>query len=331
MASGGIEGFGCFGKLPASREFIIERARDLADVRFDRWVGEGLGAAKVRLGSRFDHLFTTFPEYEFLWTAGGWRKLVAGRIVPSTDGAGRKHPFCVFAVIDAGGAPPAHLLLHSLRALFDDVNALLTTCRGAAAASEIVAMVRGASPSIAAASADPSASAGAYSRFANATPGCALWDATFGDGAASHGLPAMRDLAEAASSLRGNGRELGFAIRALLPRGAGVDAFAAACFWYDLFTQHAGKSASRATLFWSTSGRGEFSPTLFLLPPDPLPSHWAFLVDCAATSDALVALDGAGTLDPSDRSTPSALRGVMDSPSSTLQSYLSWAEGAHSR
>jgi len=331
VGSGRVERFGCFGKLPASREFIIEGARDIAEVRFDRWVGEGLGAAKVRLGSRFDHLFTTFPEYDFVWAAGGWRKLLAGRIVPSADGAGRKHPFCVFAVVDAGGTPPAHLLVHSLRALFDQVSALLSACRAAASAADVVATVRGAAPSGAAAAGDPNASAGDYAHFASTTAGSALWDATFGERAATHRLPAMRELAEAASSLRGNGRELGFAIRTLLPRADGIDAFRAACFWYDLFVQHAGKAACRATLFWTAAGRGEFCPTLFLLPPEPLPSHWTFLVDRAATSDSLVALDTAGAIESSDRSTPPELRGVMDSPSSTLQSYLSWAGGVQSR
>jgi len=333
VAGGRIERFGCFGKLPASREFIIEGARDLADVRFDRWVGEGLGAAKARLGSRFDRLFSTFPEYEFLWTAGGWRKLVAGRVVPSTDGAGRIHPFCVFAVIDAGGSPTAHLLLHSARAVFDELNALLVSCRGAAAASEVLATVRIASPSVAAvsAAANPNASASVYSQFATTTSGGAFWGATFGDLAVARGLSAMLGLGGAAASLRGNGRELGFAIRTRLPRDGGVDPFHATCFWYDLFVQHAGTAAGRVTLFWSTTGRGEFAPTLFLLPPDPLPSHWTFLVDHAATSDSLVALDGADDFELSDRSTPPALRGVMDSPSSTLQSYLSWAGGAYSR
>ena len=37
-----VDRFGCFGKLPVSREFLVDGARDLSDSGFDKWVGEGV-------------------------------------------------------------------------------------------------------------------------------------------------------------------------------------------------------------------------------------------------------------------------------------------------
>ena len=56
-----VTSFGCYGKLPLSREFIVEGSRDLPDSGFDRWISEGVGLAKARLGPRFDELISGFP------------------------------------------------------------------------------------------------------------------------------------------------------------------------------------------------------------------------------------------------------------------------------
>jgi type VI secretion system ImpM family protein len=313
-----------------SREFIVEGARDLADSRLDQWIGEGLGAARVRLGSRFDHLFTTFPEYDFIWRGATSGRVLAGRIVPSCDRVGRKHPFCVFAVLEMGRDNAAvHLLVLSLRGVFEKLRSLVDASRVAGATADVLASVRTASASEANGGQDEGGRATEYARFAESTPGFALWRDTFGDRAANLAPVAMRVLQSAAIPTRQGGKELTLGIRIPLPCGSGIDPYLAVSFWWDLFAKHVGRPTIRATLFW-TEGRSEFGPSFFLFPPEPAPSHWVFLVDGDAAADTMSRLDDERHLGLSEAGVPDTLREVLESPAATLRSYLSWAGGSRS-
>jgi hypothetical protein len=213
-----------------------------------------------------------------------------------------------------------------LRTIIAEVASVTAAARSATTTAAVLASVRAAS-----AAPDESGAASAYGRFADITTAPAFWQETFADRHGERAGGALRALHEAASPLRRDGREITFGIRVPLPREAArVEPLLAAAFWYDLFAQHAGRAASRATLFW-TAGRGDFAPALFLLPPEPSPSHWTCLVDRNASSDTMSALDDERGLEQPEGSVPSALREALDSPAATLRTYLTWAGGGPSR
>jgi hypothetical protein len=139
----------------------------------------------------------------------------------------------------------------------------------------------------------------------------------------------MRVLQSAAIPTRQGGKELTLGIRIPLPCGSGIDPYLAVGFWCDLFAQHVGRPTTRATLFW-TEGRAQFGPSFFLLPPEPAPNHWIFLVDGDAAADTMSRLDDEHHLKPSEEGVSDSLRTVLESPDATLRSYLSWAGGGHS-
>jgi type VI secretion system protein ImpM len=80
-----------FGKLPAHGDFVA-RGLDLpAHEAWDEWISAGLGAARERLGERFDEEHDSVPPWRFIDGPGdlgeAWR---AGALAPSIDAAGRR-------------------------------------------------------------------------------------------------------------------------------------------------------------------------------------------------------------------------------------------------
>ena len=57
-----MDKFGCFGKLPVSREFLVERNAELTRSGCESWVTEGVALARSPLGAAFKERATRFPS-----------------------------------------------------------------------------------------------------------------------------------------------------------------------------------------------------------------------------------------------------------------------------
>jgi type VI secretion system ImpM family protein len=301
-----VERFGCFGKLPVSREFLVDQARELSDSRFDRWLGEGLGMAKALLGSRFDERVTSFPPNWFVWAAGSGGKLLAGRLCPSEDAAGRRHPFALFGYCDgrrSTNGPVASALAPiegSIERLWERALAMETP-------AEILDMVRNETV--------PGESDGraTYESFTSGTRGEDFW----GDEAPLR-YQVMQAFVETVGHLRGrNPGDVRLGIRFPLPPGDGEDTAHAVSFWVDMTARRFGKSLERASYFWSDRD-------LLFFFSEPSGAQWTCIADRDASIETMSFLDRPYGSDPETRM-DTALRDLLDSPDARLTDYLTWA------
>lgn len=350
--------FGCFGKLPVSPEFLVEGASELARSGFDGWVAEGLGLARHSLGSeRFREVALGFPPLRFVWSMPEGTRAAAGVLVPSEDGAGRVHPFALYAWIERGeSAPddPVHPLY--VRPLHDYLDTLLGACRAARDPGEVLRCVRSAAL-------DCERSAGLeYTAFVQTRS----LDALFRDLEESLVVPGLvgrlreqlvQALFETVSYLRGRAPiDIRLGVRGPLLPGPTVTPQIAV--WIDLVRRIFGSAVPGPCSFWThpgaqgtspmTSDAGTSPPSLPdavapspasppppTSPPSPASAagafhfffsrptsaQWISLVDPAASVETISALEQPYGGDPGDRMAP-ALRAVLRSPSATLADLL---------
>lgn len=326
MSSLRVDRFGCFGKLPVSREFLVDGARELSESGFDKWVGEGVGTAKARLGPRFDGMIMTFPIYRFTWVGGPSARFLVGQIEPSEDGAGRKHPISVFALPDLRRMLAAGpLMVAGLQPLHDAMSQLLERARQAESPTQVPEAWRGAFMDL---EPDGQALRDLYLHFVTARTGADLWASVPGDGSPGYRYQVMQALVETLTPMRG--RDPGtyrFGIRFPLSARTPTAAALEVCFWMDLTSRKLGRGLERACCFWSTDSDNGFGPVLYLFFSEPSSAQWMALVDPAAESETISFLDRPyGSQPPEQRMDP-ALRTILDSPTATLDRYLAWAQG----
>ncbi len=144
MMSTVFDRFGCFGKLPLSREFIVDGQAQLAASGFDAWIAEALGLAAMQMGPRYRSLAVQFTPIRFSWAGRNRSETeLAGILYPSRDGAGRIHPFVPLAWLNAdecSGRTLEHAL--QLNPLFDVLEQMTDRCRRASDPSFVLDTVR---------------------------------------------------------------------------------------------------------------------------------------------------------------------------------------------
>lgn len=97
---------GCFGKLPATGDFIRLNAGGEELASFDRWLGGGLDFARKTLGPGFDSAYQ--PAVGLFVYRGESKgdeapsRGIVGAWAASGDNAGRVYPMIVFASYDMG-------------------------------------------------------------------------------------------------------------------------------------------------------------------------------------------------------------------------------------
>lgn len=94
---------GCFGKIPASADFISLHGAADEVCEFDDWLQSSLAAIQPREDWRalFDRLPVCFFSYRA--RSGNW---LLGGLISSMDSSQRRYPFFVFQIIKAGDGQP---------------------------------------------------------------------------------------------------------------------------------------------------------------------------------------------------------------------------------
>jgi type VI secretion system ImpM family protein len=300
-----VERFGCFGKLPVSREFLVDQARELSDSRFDRWVGEGLGMAKALLGSRFDERVTSFPSNWFVWAAGSGGKLLTGKLSPSEDAAGRRHPFALFGYCD-GRKTTNGPVASSMASLEDSIERLWDRAMTMETPAEVLEAVRHETT--------PGELDGrpAYESFVAEKRGDDFWGGT------AHRYQVMQAFVETVGHLKGRDpKDVRLGIRFPLPPAETGETAHAVSFWVDMTARRFGKPLERASYFWTGCD-------LIFFFSEPSGAQWTCLADRDASIETMSFLDRPYGSDPERRMDP-ALKDLLDSPDARLAEYLTWA------
>src|SRR5690242_9231954 len=110
---------GCFGKLPATGDFIRLNAGGEELASWDRWLGGGIDFARRSMATSFEPAYQTSVGL-FVFHGEGKDneppvRALVGAWAPSGDNAGRLYPMTVFASYDyaqlcaAGGGLPIAL------------------------------------------------------------------------------------------------------------------------------------------------------------------------------------------------------------------------------
>lgn len=319
-----FERFGCFGKLPISREFIIEGGEELSASGLDRWMGTGAGLAKARLGPRFDASIHALPRYQFLWDSGSDR-LLAGVIGPSEDAAGRKHPFTVFASL-CGKKSSALSIALQVWALQEQAEALLISLSVIESPSVLREAIRTASPGPRFGGSQPEDQ---YQRYLHERSGADFWHDLAGRANADGRFAVLQALVETLTPLRSNAlRAFRGGIRYPLSGSDATHAAMESCFWIDLTERILGRALGDTWWLRSPRGRAEMAPHFLLFLSAPSASQWISLIDPGPGSESISDLDHPyGTEPPEQRMDPN-LRAVLESERSTLSDYLHWASGS---
>ncbi|MEZ4298194.1 MAG: type VI secretion system-associated protein TagF [Polyangiaceae bacterium] len=238
---------GCFGKLPATGDFIRLNAGGEELAAFDRWMGGGIDLAKRSMSQGFE------PAYQgsvglFIFrgetqTNEPPTRAIVGAWAPSGDNAGRLYPMTVFASYDygqlvaAGGGLPI--------ALFPMLSAAYELVRGGRALPvdqflDRVSRIQ--VPSLE----DPDLVTQGYRSWLATQPMKALWETGFGTDANRYWV--VQNILASVHPFRGTELpKTGLAVR--LPLGAG-DAYAAAV-WIDVTLRLAKWKGTLLNAFWS--------------------------------------------------------------------------------
>lgn len=237
---------GCFGKLPATGDFIRLNAGGEELGAFDRWLGDSLDNARHALGQSFDSvypsgsgLFIFRPEAR--GDDGPVRGLV-GAWAASGDNAGRSYPIIVFGSYDYGQLVATGAALPiALFPLLASAYELATQGRGLSVDAFLDRVARIVPPPLD----DPDASGAGYRAWLATQPMQALWDATLGTEAVRFWV--MQNLLASVEPFRGHELpQTGLCVR--LPIGEG-DAYAAAV-WMDMTLRLAKWQRTLLNVFW---------------------------------------------------------------------------------
>ncbi len=238
---------GCFGKLPATGDFIRHNGAGEELAQLDQWLGGAMDFAQRSLGEGFEEsytrsvgLFIFRPESK---SEDGPSRGLVGAWAASGDKAGRLYPMIVFASYDYGqlcatGAALPVALWRFLTSAYE----VATQGRAWTVEAFVDRVSRIELPSLD----DPEAASASYRRWLAENQMKALWETGFGSDASRYWV--LANVAEAVEPFKG--QELpatGLALR--LPVGAG-DAYATAV-WLDVVLRLSGWKHTLVNTFWT--------------------------------------------------------------------------------
>jgi type VI secretion system protein ImpM len=278
---------GCFGKLPATGDFIRLNAATEELTAFDRWLGSSIAQARQALGPAFEPAYqAAVGLFVFHGDPKGdeppSRGLV-GAWAASGDNAGRLYPMVVFASYDYGE------LVETGAALPIALWTMLTSAYELASAGRhmtVDAFLQRVSQLEVPSLEDPEAATASYRHWLTTQPMRALWETGFGTEAYRYWV--FQNLVAAVEPFRGH--ELprtGLGLR--LPLGAG-DAYAAAV-WMDMTLRLAGFGRTLLNAFWSPQD----AVLLHLGPPHV--ASFREMIAPSAAADHVADLRGPPTVD----------------------------------
>lgn len=239
---------GCFGKLPATGDFIRLNAGGDELAAFDRWMGAGIDYAQRSMGAAFDAAYrSAVGLFVFRGEAAKDDDVPARGLVgawaASGDNAGRRYPIVVFASYDymqlvaAGAALPI-----ALWPLLNSAYDLASNGRSLPVDAFVDRVSRIALPPLD----DAEAAGSGYRTWLSTQTMKALWEIGYGSDAGR--FWALQTLLASVEPFRG--QELpktGLAVR--VPIGAG-DAYAAAV-WMDMTLRLAKLGRTLLNVFWT--------------------------------------------------------------------------------
>lgn len=278
---------GCFGKLPATGDFIRLNAASEELGAFDRWMGGGIDFARRAMGSTFD------PAYHgsvglFIFRADSRGEDVPARAIvgawaPSGDNAGRLYPMTVFASYDygqlvaAGGGVPIALF-----PFLSTAYELVLSGRNLPVDAFLDRVSRIQLPSLD----DPDLVTAGYRQWLASQSMKALWDTGFGTDANRYWV--VQNILASVQPFRGQEMpKTGLAVR--LPLGPG-DAYAAAV-WLDMTLRLAKWKSTLLNAFWSPQ------QSLLIHLGSPHVASFRELISPTGQADHVADLCGPATLD----------------------------------
>ncbi len=278
---------GCFGKLPATGDFIRYNATTDELSAFDRWLGAGLNFARQSMGLTFDSAYQPAVGL-FIYrgeSANGEppQRGMVGAWAASGDNAGRVYPMVVYASYDYGqlvATGPAVPI--ALWPLLTAAYELATGGRQMSVDAFVERVSRVALPSLE----DPESASAGYRAWLAMQSMKALWETGFGSDGPRYWV--LQNIIASVEPFRG--QELpntGLGLR--LPLGAG-DAYAAAV-WMDMTQRLAGWKQTLLNAFWTPQR------TVLLHMGPPHVGSFREMISPTATADHVADLCGPPTVD----------------------------------
>ena len=238
---------GCFGKLPATGDFIRWNASTEELGAFDRWLGSSLDFARKSMGPSFDPAYQrAVGLFVFRGEPKGEEPPMRGLVgawAASGDNAGRLYPMTVFCSYDygqmvaAGGGLPI-----AVWPLLMSAYELVTTGRGLPVDAFVGRVQALSAPSLD----DAEAATLGYRSWLSSQTMQALWETCFGNEAVRYWV--VRNILASVDPFRG--QELprtGLGLR--FPLGMG-DAYAASV-WMDMTLRFSRTNRTLPNAFWS--------------------------------------------------------------------------------
>lgn len=308
---------GCFGKLPATGDFIRHNAGSDEVGTFDRWLGGAMDFAQRSLGQGFE---AAYEQSVGLFIYRGESKGedlpgrgLVGAWAASRDTVGRNYPMVVFAsydynqLVSAGASIPI-----ALWPFLTSAYETATQGRGWTVDAFLDRVARIELPQLE----DGDAAGAKYRQWAMQNSMKALWETGFGSDASKYWV--VSNVAEAVDPFKGSELpQTGLAMR--LPIGPG-DAYATAV-WMDLILRLSGWKNTLLNTFWTP----QQTALIHLGPP-----HVASLreiISPTGSAEHVAELCGLPTAD--EQSSRARLQPKLDSlVSKTDQPIASFLQGA---
>lgn len=118
-----MAGFGAFGKMPSLGDFFRLSLPAGFEAPWDRWVQDGLLAARASLGDRWQACYFSAPIWRFTLAPGLAGPAAQGVLMPSVDRVGRQFPLTLVGSLDpaqAGDVAAAHVAADGIFAALED-------------------------------------------------------------------------------------------------------------------------------------------------------------------------------------------------------------------
>lgn len=238
---------GGFGKIPALGDFVRTPSPSNEMLAFEAWLTRAIETGEARPGTAFRDAFPHAAPHAFLWSGALDKKLrglLAGVIVPSHDGVGRRFPLVICAPIPssalAGNPHAAPLVLHDF---FHRAAAAASRAARMHSPAEFQAQVTSiAQPSFD----DTTSSLAQYAAWTRGQRAHAIWESLFGADAEHASRYALYLLVEATAAYRGQDTPpTSLGVRVPLGRDVAITA----AMWIDLIRHAAGWKTTVPSLF----------------------------------------------------------------------------------
>ncbi len=313
----------CYGKLPGRGDFVRSGASRGAVRALDRWLQEGLHAAKRRQPAGFAAAYDTAPAYGFVFHPKDGADTLAGVLRPSRDRSGRRFPFVIALEVN-GPLLGANGLQAQLPAALDDFMAQAHTLAGEAVGGQLehdeIAARLG--PVRLPAAAAPAANGWlrAYRRYLQETTFASFWEALPGpvEEARKHLL--FKNMTEILLPMRRRlPARLDYGLE--FPLVPGANGYGAG-FWAEVCLRLLRAPEGAPTCFWTLGDAPEGRPALLLFLRPPPARAFAHLLPGARASDHLCVLDRMGTPELAADALPQRYRRLLGDPQLTLWDLL---------